>query len=156
MTGNDLDINQKINLKALVQAWLRITQERFADELDQKLYKRSRSRKKKPLARTMRLRNDWHTGLRESGGDVRGAQLSFLQYGRFVDMGVGKGTDYALARYQRIRSNGEKQSRRPVRWYSKRKGYETHRLRELLVQHHIDIPLDLLENALTTRLELTA
>lgn len=154
--SDEIDINKRINLKALVKGWLAITKENFVEELDTKLYKRRRTRSRKPLQRTMRLRNDWNTSMRESGGDVSGAQLSFMLHGRFVDMGVGKGLDYALAKYQRVRSNGEAPSRRPVRWYSKRKGYETHRLRELLVAHHIDIPLAAIENALSTRVDLNA
>ncbi|QIP14758.1 hypothetical protein G8759_20115 [Spirosoma aureum] len=159
MTGLDtsnLDINQRINLRGLVQAWLAISEERFQEDLDKKLYNKPRSRKRKKLYRTGNLRNNWRKSINGSGDDVRSAQLSFLLYGRFVDMGVGPGLNYALAKYQGVRKNGEKPSRRPVRWYSKRKGYETHRLRELLVKYHIDIPLEMLENALTTKVELTA
>ncbi|RYC69828.1 MULTISPECIES: hypothetical protein [Spirosoma] len=154
MSYDDLDINKRINLKGLVQAWQRITVDRFREDLNQKLYGRKRARWRRTLSRTYQLRNNWHMALIGAGDDVRGSQISFLQYGRFVDMGVGKGTDSALATYQRVRANGEKRTRIPVRWYSRRKGYETHRLRELLVQHHIDIPLETLESALSTRIEL--
>ena len=171
MTGitnyRDFDINQRINLKGLVSAWLRITEERFQGELNQKLYG-SRTSKKgvqrsllgnyrfgRKRGRTNQLRTNWRNNMPGSGGGVMGAHISFLLYGRFVDMGVGKGVDSALSQYQRNKRNGEEQSRKPVRWYSKRKGYETHRLRELLTRYYVDVPMDLLENALTTQVALT-
>lgn len=168
LTGADLDINQRINLRALVQAWQRYTVERFQGELSTKLYG-SRTNKKgvgrsllgagyrfgrKRNLRTWRLRNDWRSGLAGGEGALT-SRISFLQYGRFVDMGVGRGVDLALSRYQRNKRNGETISRQAVRWYAKRKAYETHRLRELMVQHHIDIPLDTLENALSANISLT-
>lgn len=146
----ELDINQKINLKSVVGKWLQFTQERFQEDLEKIVYGRKRSARKRPLRRSNRLKSDWRHGMTMVGNnDVSSAALSFLLYGRFVDMGVGKGTDYATSQYQKIRKNGEKRTRRPARWYAKRKGYETHRLRELLVDHYVSIPLTTIENALT-------
>ena len=156
MNYDNLDINQKINLKGLVQAWLNITVERFGEDLDAKLYNRTRSTRKKLLVRTRALRSNWRSTISSGASDVNGAQISFLEYGRMVDMGVGRGTSYALSKYQAIRKNGEPRTRKPVRWYSRRKGHEMHRLRELLTKYHIDVSLDALENALTTRVEMIA
>lgn len=146
----DLDINQKINLKTVVGKWLQFTQERFQKDLETKVYGRKRSNRKRPLRRSHRLKSDWQRSMTMIGNnDVGSASMSFLMYGRFVDMGVGKGTDYATSQYQKVRANGEKRTRRPARWYAKRKGHETHRLRELLVDHYVSIPLTTIENALT-------
>ncbi|GAB3550482.1 hypothetical protein [Spirosoma fluminis] len=153
---NDLDINQRINLKGLVQAWQRISVDRFRGDLNEKLYARKWAKKAKKLYRTYQLRNNWRMSLSGAGDDVRDANLSFLLYGRFVDMGVGNGVSYALSKYQSVRKNGERRTRRPIRWYSKRKSYELHRLRELLTQHYIEIPLEVLENALTAKIEVMA
>ncbi|QJD79567.1 hypothetical protein [Spirosoma rhododendri] len=144
-----LDINQKINLKTVVSKWLQFARERFGEDLEKFVYNRKRSSRKRPLRRSYRLKSDWSTGMNMSGNDVNSAFLSFLLYGRFVDMGVGKGTDYATSQYQKVRKNGEPRNRRPARWYAKRKGYETHRLRELLVDHYVSIPITTIENALT-------
>jgi len=43
----------------------------------------------------------------EANGDVQKVEFTFLYYGKFIDMGVGKG--------QTIREGG---SRRPRKWYS--------------------------------------
>lgn len=147
---SSLDINEKINLKSVISKWLQYTQERFQQDLEKKVYGRKRSSRKRPLRRSNRLKGDWRRGMSMIGKDAVGsAFLSFMFYGRFVDMGVGKGTDYATSQYQKVRANGEKRTRRPARWYAKRKGYETHRLRELLVDHYVSVPLTTIENALT-------
>ncbi len=131
-TYSSLDINEKINLKSVIGKWLQYTQERFQKDLQKKVYGRQRSSRKRPLRRSNRLQTDWRRGMSMIGKEAVGsAFLSFMLYGRFVDMGVGKGTYYALSQYQKVRKNGEKRTRRPARWYAKRKGYETHRLRSL-------------------------
>ena len=152
--GQDLDLNERINLRGLVEAWLRINVERFQEGLTQKLYRRQRSSRKRRLSRTYQLLRNWRSSISGAGEDVAGAQYSFLEYGRFMDMGVGGKTSYALSKYQSIRRNGEKRSRKPVRWYSRRKGYEIHRLRELLCEHYVSVPIEFLENTLTARVEV--
>lgn len=151
-----LDINQRINFKGLVAAWSDITIERFQKQMDQKVYGRKRSDKKRSLVRTGKLRSDWRKRIyldRENGG-VKGMQLSFLLYGRFDDMGVGKGTTYALSKYQRVRKNLEPRTRKPSRWYSKEKTYQMHRLRELLAKYYVNISIASLENYLTDAVTL--
>lgn len=146
-----LDLNQRINLKGLVEAWSRITVERFQAQIDKKVYGRKRSSRKRSLVRSGRLRSDWRSRLyldRQAGG-VKGLQLSFLLYGRFVDMGVGKGTSYALSKYQGNRKNGEPRTRKPARWYSKEKTHQIHRLRELMARYYVNIVPQALENYLT-------
>lgn len=158
MNYRDLDINQRINLKGLFAAWARITIERFQQkELGPKVYSRYDRSTKSRVARQTRtgnLRRDWRFQIMASSL-ASSVQISFPLYGRFVDMGVGNGVDYALSRYARKRANGETLKRKPKRWYSKRKAYETHRLRELMVRHYVNLPVDLLENALSTTINLT-
>lgn len=162
-----LDLNERINLRGLVEDWARITAERHQGDLEKKLYgfrtsKKgvqrsllgSRYRFGKKKSRTNALRNNWRSSVSGTDGNL-GAQYSFLLYGRFVDMGVGKGTTYALSKYQGNKRNGEPRTRTPVRWYSRRKGYEIHRLRELMAEHYVTIPIHALENALTAKIALT-
>ncbi|GAB3961277.1 hypothetical protein GCM10028805_60280 [Spirosoma harenae] len=148
---SQLDLNQRINLKGLVEAWSRITVERFQKRIDEKVYNRRRSARKRSLVRSGRLRSDWRRRLYldRSAGGVKGLQLSFLLYGRFVDMGVGKGTSYALSKYQGNRKNGEPRTRKPARWYSKEKTFQVHRLRELMARYYVNISVAALENYLT-------
>ena len=147
----NLDINGRINFKGLVEAWSRITVERFQAQIDKKVYGRRRSNRKRSLVRTGKLRADWRTRLNldRSAGGVKGMQLSFLLYGRFDDMGVGRGTTYALGKYQSNRRNGEPRTRKPSRWYSKEKSHQMHRLRELMARYYVNISLESLENYLT-------
>lgn len=153
MAYKDLSINEKINFKGLVMAWSNITVERFQAQLDKKVYARRRTGKRRSLVRTMKLRNDWRKKMDPdpANGGVRGIQLSFMLYGRFDDMGVGgkTGNDFALARYQRKRSNMERAARKPSRWYSREKGHQVHRLRELLTKYYVNITLSSLEQVLT-------
>ncbi|QIP15707.1 hypothetical protein G8759_25270 [Spirosoma aureum] len=152
LTYRDLDINQKINLKGILQGWNGITVERFQGELAEKVYAtpiRSSRRRAKRRRITGALMRDWRSRVYgDSEGGLLGSQISFLIRGRFVDMGVGNGIDAAEAKYNRVRKNGEPMVRRPKRWYSKRKGYETHRLRELLARHYVNTTLDALESYL--------
>ncbi|QIP16833.1 hypothetical protein G8759_31410 [Spirosoma aureum] len=157
LTYKELDINQKINLKGILSAWNQIAIERFQGELAEKVYtssrrsSRKRSRRRRYASRLSgKLMTDWRSRVYgdSSGGGLLGTQLSFLLYGRFVDMGVGNGIDAAEAKWRRTRKNGEPTTRQPKRWYSRRKGFETHRLRELLTQHYVNVSLDALENFL--------
>ncbi|MCX6216508.1 hypothetical protein [Spirosoma sp.] len=169
MEYKKLNINEKINFKGLVGAWSNITIERFQAQIDKKVYGRRRrglirgseqrdakgryvkGSGKYRSVRTYKLRSDWRKRLYldASNGGVKGLQLSFLLYGRFVDMGVGKGKDFALSRWQRKRRNGESSARTPARWYSREKGYQVHRLRELLAKYYVNITLSSLEQVLT-------
>lgn len=160
------------DIKQILAAWAGITVQRFQEEIDAKVYARAGLRITRrgvqssrlgahysfgaARRRTSNLRNMWQETVQAGTNGLDRIQIAFMLYGRFVDMGVGKGVDSHLARYARNRRNGETVSRQPRRWYSKRKGYETHRLRELLASYYINIPLDLVENALDeTNLSLT-
>jgi hypothetical protein len=172
----DLDINSRINLKGLIAAWSDIAIERFQKEQTEKVYgvmglrTTKRGVQRTMLSRNYRfgnqirskrtfaLRSDWKNRATlggANGGGITRVQLSFLMYGRFVDMGVGRGVDSALARYGRVRANGETLNRKPKKWYSRRKGHETHRLRELLARYYVNMPIDLIENALSASIALT-
>lgn len=163
MRYEDLNINQKINTKAALAAWAKYSVEHFQAELDKKVYGLRTSQKQRiqrsslgnsyrfgsRKGRTNNLRRTWWqmaTGER--------VVINFLLYGRFLDMGVGRGTTHTdrltarqlgLGRVGRTRRN----------WYSKRKGYEIKRLNEILAQQNIHLLVDSLENALTLSVNLT-
>lgn len=70
-----------------------------------------------------------------AGGDLNKIQLSFLYWGTFVDMGVGKGTklndvaDNSSARRLQGRGHGR---RRAKKWYSKTMEREVFKLSRIL------------------------
>lgn len=165
MNYADLDINQKIQTKAALQAWVKYSVEHFQTELDKKVYG-LRSAKKSGVqrsslagytfgsrkARTNSLRKSWWNNV-SVGGGVDKVMIEFLLYGRFIDMGVGRGTTHTGRLVNRQLKLGRSPRQRKL-WYSKRKGYEIHRLREILAQQNIHLLLDSLENALNISVHL--
>lgn len=147
---NELDINSKINLKAALRSWAAYSVDHFGDELDKKVYRTRLRKGSTPRSGNLRSRSNWWTSV----GSVDRVMIQFLQYGRYVDMGVGRGvsdTDRKVTRLLREGSPGRR--RKP--WYSKRKSYEIKRLREVLAKMHVTIPVDAIENALSFSVNLS-
>ena len=168
MTYDSLDINQKLNLKAALREWATYAIQHFQTEIDKKVYGNLGQRTNKKgiqrtqlsasyrfgagAKRTRALRRTWYQNVQE-GSDVNRVMIQFLQYGRYLDMGVGRGvshTDRVVARQLKLGSTGR--TRKP--WYSKRKAYETHRLREILAQKNLTIALDTIESAMNIAVTL--
>jgi len=94
-----------------------------------------------------------------SGGSVQEVIVKFMQYGRFVDMGVGKGMPIGSQRklgkkqYSKNR-NGSGQllshNRKSKPWYSKTKYREIARLRELMADSLSDQAFSVIEGAIRT------
>lgn len=153
----ELDINSKINLKGILSGWNKVAIERFQQELTEKVYaassrdsKSKRYRQQFASRRSGRLLRDWRSRVYgDQKGGLLGTQLTFLLYGKFVDLGVGNGIDAAEAKWRRTRKNGDRITRRAKRWLSRRKGYETHRLRELMSQHYLNVSIEALETYLS-------
>ena len=66
--------------------------------------------------------------------------LSYALYGKFVDMGVGRGMGAGVRQgddgYDRIRRNRgqlRRHTRKPRNWYGREMGYQTKRLAELML-----------------------
>ncbi|MBC6698865.1 hypothetical protein [Hymenobacter sp. BT190] len=82
-------------------------------------------------------------------------QLSYALYGKFIDMGVGRGMGQGVRRgddgYDRIR-NGRGQLKRRERkarkWYAKEMAYQTKRLSELMSELHGTILISAVSDAL--------
>jgi len=161
---DQLDINQKINTKAALQAWAKYSVQNFQKELDKKVYglrttKRGVQRSSlvgyrygSGRSRTNNLRKAWWQNVQAGSGTDR-VMIEFLMYGRFVDMGVGRGvthTSRVVNRQLRLGRSG----RTRKTWYSKTKGHEIHRLREILAEQNIHMLLDSIENALNISVSL--
>lgn len=82
-------------------------------------------------------------------------QLSYALYGKFVDMGVGRGMGQGVRKgddgYDRIRnSRGQlkRRERKAKKWFSKAMAYQTKRLAELMSELHGTILLSQVSDAL--------
>ncbi len=75
-----------------------------------------------------------------SGQDVEKVVIKFAQYGRFVDMGAGRGV-----------KNGK---RKPKAWFSKTKTREVARLREMLISSMTSKTIHEVESSLSGNIDI--
>lgn len=91
----------------------------------------------------------WHSivgHVLKTGEEPRGVVIKFMQYGRFVDMGVGRGVPIgkrgtaAFGKYRDYNGTSKLQvyNRQAKPWYSKTKSREIFKLRELLAANLVD------------------
>jgi len=123
-------MSQTLTPRELAVQWLDITIERFVTNM-----------------RKLRIQN---TGalmasfkkevIGSAGADTLRLRLSYALYGKFVDMGVGRGMGAGIKKgddgYNRVRNtrgklNRHKRKARP--WYSTEMAHQTHRLSELML-----------------------
>jgi hypothetical protein len=151
MNYQDLDLNDRINLKATYEQFLKITVDRFHAELDKKVYRSNRSGK---TPQTRGLRDNWKTKLSMGSGGNDKLTIDFPMYGRFIDMGVGRGVNMnaALLR-KRYSIHKPDVPRKPIKWYSRRKTAEEKKLAEILAEKYgiglIKLAETLLNNTVT-------
>lgn len=154
MNYKDLDINQRINLKGTYEKFLEITVARFRAELDKKVYRGNWS--SKPW-QTGGLRAHWNTKLSMGSSGNDKLTIDFPMYGRFIDMGVGKGVNMnaALLR-KRYSIHKPDVPRKPIKWYSRRKTAEEKKLAEILAEKYgiglVKLAENLLSNTVTVNI----
>ena len=68
-----------------------------------------------------------HHIISNAGGDIQKIEFAFLYYGKFLDMGVGKG--------QKI---GEEGDRKPKKWFSATFFANTQKLKEILAEKYAE------------------
>ena len=120
-------------VEEVLSEWLSIAVERFQQSL-----------KENKIGVTSSLFNSFLTNIiKNSEGKASRIEIEFLFYGRYVDMGVGKGfpigsrgnfKDFNKHR----KSNGQLHQvhRKPKKWYSKTKAYEIGKLTDLLAEQY--------------------
>lgn len=116
--------------RELAVAWLDITVERFVANMKQLKIQNTgalmASFKKQVIG--------------GSEGDPLKLRLSYALYGKFIDMGVGRGHGAGITKgddgYNRLRNSRGKlrrQKRKACAWYSKEVAFQTKRLSELML-----------------------
>jgi len=122
----------KLSEREIAQAWAQITIKRWRRKIDRmKIGQRSSGEL---------FRSFQYNVLASSGGDVQKIEFAFRYYGKFVDMGVGRGTklgDQPMSTGMRKLSGKFLGMKRvPKKWYSKTFYSETQRLVEILQEEY--------------------
>jgi hypothetical protein len=146
-------MQEKANINQLAADWARITIDRWRKQIQ-----------KKRIGQSGKLFNSFVSNIiRNSDGNPSKIELSFLYYGRFVDMGVGRGISIGGQmdeRTMRGRAEALRNARRPKKWYSPTKGAETQALAQLLAREFGIKGINIMEegfsnlNSPTTKFEL--
>lgn len=122
----------KLSEREIAQAWAQITVKRW---------KRNLSRMNiGQMSSGELLRSFQYKVLAGAGGDVLKIEFAFKYYGKFVDMGVGRGTslgDHPQSRTgRRFSPSFSGMIRKPKKWYSKSFYAETQRLLEIMKEEY--------------------
>jgi hypothetical protein len=122
----------KLSERQIAEAWAKITIQ---------LWKKNMSRMKigqnssGDLYRSFKFKV-----IAASGGNVDRIEFAFTYYGKFLDMGVGKGTklgDRPISRGSRVLADKMLgTARKPKKWYSRTFYGEAHRLFEILQKEY--------------------
>ena len=122
---------ERINIRGYVDGWARVTIELWKKQL-----------RKKRIGITKELENSFQKELKLKGTELAEVVIKFKMYGRFLDMGVGKGISANERGSNRQNRNASRaygarvsfSSRRDKRWLNKIKTAQSYRLSELLAQ----------------------
>jgi hypothetical protein len=147
MNYSHLTLHEKINLRGIYTDFLRIMVVKFRRSQQKAIYQ-VRTRGRWRLRRTRYLNKNFQTSLVMTGS-LDKLQVSFPLYGRFVDMGVGRGTNVTAAQLRKqYRIHKPDVKRVPRRWYSRTKSGEEKKLAEILSKQYGIHLVNLAENLL--------
>jgi hypothetical protein len=130
----------------LIQAWAKYTIERLQRSID-----------KKKVIDTGSLRYSllYHL-LAGPNGEISNIQLTFNYYGKFVDMGVGKGQKIESVKGNRDLISLAGHGRRPKVWFSKTFYSEVTELRDLLLQNYGEEGAQIIKETISQTILLAA
>jgi hypothetical protein len=129
--SNQTSLHDRINFRGTVDAWARYAVRDWQRELDAKLSKPANSNS---------LRNGIKYSLMFKGDELVNVHFQFPYYGRFVDMGVGKGVkigdvgELKISRRLSGKQTGNRRKRKP--WLNKKLAFNQHRLAEIMASHY--------------------
>lgn len=126
MAGN---LHDRINQRGTAEAWANILIEKWQKAI-----------KDKGIGVTGDLANSFSREIQSAGSDVKAIIMRFNFYGRFRDMGVGRGlrayergtNKSNLIASKRYGADVSFVGRQPKKWYNKIKTAQTYRLGEIL------------------------
>jgi len=122
----------KLSEGEIARAWAQITIKRWRKKIDRMKIGQYSSGEL--------FRSFQYNVLASSGGDVQKIEFAFRFYGKFVDMGVGRGTslgDQPMSmRMRKLSGKFLGMKRVPKKWYSKTFYSETQRLVEILQEEY--------------------
>jgi hypothetical protein len=144
MTNNlTTPVDIQLQTDELFTAWAKITIDRLYEALSGL-----------GIALDGPLRKSIQTEVIKADGDVEAVILKFLRYGRFVDMGVGKGV--TLADVHKLTKKGKPNKRRSKTWFSKTYYAEVLKVKLIYIKKfNREIPLQIKE-ALFSQIEISA
>jgi len=131
MTPDQAQLHERIQVRGIISGWLNL----FITKLRREL-------RLKNISATGALERGIVGQMLQNGGNISEVLTKFAMYGRFVDMGVGKGVK-AYERYtnnqnrigaERYGARVDHEPRRAKKWLNRRKMAEVYRLRELLAE----------------------
>lgn len=117
-----------VDLNTYLDRWAALTIEKWQEQLASK-----------NIGVSFELKRSFEKHIQATGEDAARIALKFKMYGRFLDMGVGRGlraNERASNNFnragRRLGANVRVVGRRPKRWLNKTAARETYRLSELL------------------------
>lgn len=121
---------ENTNILLTVQAWADILEDIWLDKID-----------KLDIRYSNMLEYSFiHEVMTNASGDPSRVEFAFNYYGKFVDMGVGKGVKLSdvkeLSTERRLEGRGTGNRRHPKKWYGRTFYAEIKRLTELLAQKY--------------------
>lgn len=128
---------QLINMHDAVKGWAEVAIDKLGDALDDYEIGPLHG----PIWQSLMYQ------LIEHNGDVEQVLIKFRQYGRFIDMRVGKGMKLSQRGQPSDKAGSYGRKKRP--WYSRTKTREIGILRYVLVKYYGKQTLSQLENAFT-------
>ena len=128
-----LDPKTKLSQSQIADKWARITIKRWRKKIRQLRIGSSHELNKSFIKDVIGAAN----------GDLIKIEFAFNYYGKFVDMGVGKGSKISQVKENRTSRRLEGRMlgnrRRPKKWYSKTFHAESMRLLEIMSEHYSNL-----------------
>lgn len=139
-------ISRQAEIKQVISDWARYTIERLQTQILQKRI---------GVTGSLNYSLLYHlAGI--AGGDISAVKLEFNYYGKFVDMGVGRGQ-----KIESVKSNRDIYAlvgggRKPKKWLSKTLYGEVNALREIMATHYGEEGVQILKETIGQTLQLAA
>lgn len=119
-------MSENTDIKLTLEAWADIVLDRWKNKID-----------RLQIGYTLALENSFRMEvISNAGGDVSRIEFAFKYYGKFVDMGVGRGVKIAdvseMKVSRRLEGNRQGNYRRPKQWYGRTFYAERLKLMEIL------------------------